>query len=268
MCATLTQETGHMEYPLPYTSVDLSGQTALVTGASSGLGYRFAKVLAACGAKVVLTARRVERLESLAEEIRGEGGEALPLRLDVNDDDNLMEVVAQTENALGPVTILVNNAGIPDAQRATRMSIEFIDLVIGTNLRAPYILSCEIARRLMDHKLPGRIVNLASAAAFRYDGNGAALYSITKAAVVRMTQALSVEWSRYHINVNCIAPGAFESEMMDGMQARIGELGPRMPRKRIGHPAQLDSTLLYLVSPASEVVTGAVLHVDDGQGAK
>ena len=257
-----------MNFPLPYTSVNLNGQTALVTGASSGLGLRFAKVLAACGAKVALTARRLDRLESLAEEIRAEGGEALPLRLDVNDDENLIEVVAQAEQSLGPVTILINNAGIPDAQRATKMSIEFIDLVIGTNLRAPYILSCEIARRLMHQKLPGRIVNLASTAAFRYDGNGAALYSITKAAVVRMTQALSVEWSRYHINVNCIAPGAFESEMMDGMQERIGPLAPHMPRKRIGDPAQLDSTLLYLVSPASEVVTGAVLHVDDGQGAK
>lgn len=257
-----------MDFPLPYASLDLGGQTALVTGASSGLGLRFAKVLAACGAKVALTARRVERLESLAQEIRAEGGEALPLRLDVNDDANLMQVVGQAEQSLGPVSILINNAGIPDAQRATKMSLEFIDLVIGTNFRAPYILSCEIARRLMHHKLPGRIVNIASTAAFRYDGNGAALYSITKAAVVRMTEALSVEWSRYHINVNCIAPGAFESEMMDGMQERMGQLGPHMPRKRIGNPAQLDSTLLYLVSPASEVVTGAVLHVDDGQGAK
>ena len=257
-----------MSFPLPYMSTDLSGQTALVTGTTSGLGHRFAKVLAKCGAKVVLTGRRVERLDALAEEIRADGGTALPLKLDVNDDENLMGVTAQAEDSLGPVTILVNNAGIPDAQRATRMSIEFIDLVLGTNLRSPYILSCEFARRLMEHKLDGRIVNIASTGAFRYDGNGAALYSITKAAVVRMTQALSVEWSRFNINVNCIAPGAFESEMMDGMQERIGQLAPQMPRKRIGDPAQLDSTLLYLVSPASEAVTGAVILVDDGQGPK
>ena len=257
-----------MSFPLPHISADLSGQTALVTGTTSGLGHRFAKVLATCGAQVVLTGRRVERLDALAEEIRAEGGTALPLKLDVNDDGNLMEVMDQAEESLGPVTILVNNAGIPDAQRATRMSIEFIDLVLGTNLRSPFILSCEFARRLMARKLEGRIVNIASTGAFRYDGNGAALYSITKAAVVRMTQALSVEWSGFNINVNCIAPGAFESEMMDGMQERIGQLAPHMPRKRIGDPAQLDSTLLYLVSPASEAVTGAVILVDDGQGAK
>lgn len=257
-----------MSFPLPHISTDLSGQTALVTGTTSGLGRRFAKVLAKCGARVVLTGRRVERLDALAEEIRADGGTALPLKLDVNDDANLIDVISQAEDSLGPVTILVNNAGIPDAQRATRMSIEFIDLVFGTNLRSPFILSCEFARRLMEHKLDGRIVNIASTGAFRYDGNGAALYSITKAAVVRMTQALSVEWARFNINVNCIAPGAFESEMMDGMQQRIGQLAPHMPRKRIGDPAQLDSTLLYLVSPASEAVTGAVILVDDGQGAK
>lgn len=257
-----------MIFSLPHTSNDLSGQTALVTGTTSGLGLRFAKVLAKCGARVALTGRRAERLDALAEEIRADGGTALPLKLDVNDDANLMAVVEETESTLGPITILVNNAGIPDAQRATRMSTEFIDLVMGTNLRAPFILSCEVARRLIAAKLPGRMVNIASTSAFNYDGNGAALYSITKAAVVRMTEALSVEWSRFHINVNCIAPGAFESEMMDGMQERIGQLAPHMPRGRIGHPAQLDSTLLYLVSPASEAVTGAVLRIDDGQGSK
>ncbi len=257
-----------MNFPLPYISTDLDGQTALITGTTSGLGYRFAKVLAKCGARVVLTGRRAPRLEELAEEIRAAGGVALPLTLDVNDDANLMDVVERAETELGPVTILVNNAGIADAERATRMSPEFIDLVLGTNLRSPFILSCEIARRLIKHQLPGRIVNLSSVTAFNYDGNGAALYSITKAAVARMTEALSVEWRGYNINVNCIAPGAFESEMMDAMQARVGQLAPHMPRKRIGHPAQLDSTLLYLVSPASEAVTGAVLLVDDGQSAK
>ncbi len=257
-----------MNFPLPHASNDLSGQTALVTGTTSGLGWRFAQVLAKCGAKVALTGRRAERLDELAEDIRQQGGAALPLTLDVNDDDNLMAVVEETEKTLGPISILVNNAGIPDAERATRMSTELIDLVLGTNLRAPYILSCEVARRLMAAKLPGRMVNIASTSAFRYDGNGAALYSITKAAIVRMTQALSIEWSRFHINVNCIAPGAFESEMMDGMQARVGQIGPRTPRGRLGQPAQLDSTLLYLVSPASEAVTGAVILVDDGQDSR
>jgi NAD(P)-dependent dehydrogenase (short-subunit alcohol dehydrogenase family) len=247
---------------------DLKGQVALVTGASAGLGVRFAKVLAQCGAKVAITARRMEKLEALAKEIRAEGGEVLPLQLDVTQADQLLDVVGRAEAALGTVTILVNNAGIPDAQRAIKMSVDLIDRVIDTNLRAPYILSCEVARRLIAAKMPGRIVNIASSAAFEYGGNGAALYSTTKGAVVRMTQALSVEWAPFNINVNAIAPGAFSSEMMDGMLARVGDISQHFPRKRIGDPAQLDSTLLYLVSPSSDFVTGTCIRVDDGQGQK
>jgi NAD(P)-dependent dehydrogenase (short-subunit alcohol dehydrogenase family) len=248
--------------------IDLKGQVALVTGASAGLGVRFAKVLAQCGAKVAVTARRMEKLEALAKDIRADGGEVLPLRLDVTQSDQLLEVVGKAEAALGTVSILVNNAGIPDAQRAIKMSVDLIDRVIDTNLRAPYILSCEVARRLIAAKMPGRIVNIASSAAFEYGGNGAALYSTTKGAVVRMTQALSVEWAPFHINVNAIAPGAFSSEMMDGMLSRVGDISQHFPRKRIGDPAQLDSTLLYLVSPSSDFVTGTCIRVDDGQGQK
>jgi len=247
---------------------DPKGQVALVTGASAGLGVRFAKVLAQCGAKVAITARRMEKLEALAKEIRAEGGEVLPLQLDVTQADQLLDVVGRAEAALGTVTILVNNAGIPDAQRAIKMSVDLIDRVIDTNLRAPYILSCEVARRLIAAKMPGRIVNIASSAAFEYGGNGAALYSTTKGAVVRMTQALSVEWAPFNINVNAIAPGAFSSEMMDGMLARVGDISQHFPRKRIGDPVQLDSTLLYLVSPSSDFVTGTCIRVDDGQGQK
>ncbi|MGN6149466.1 MAG: SDR family NAD(P)-dependent oxidoreductase [Rhizomicrobium sp.] len=247
---------------------DLKGKVALVTGASAGLGVRFAKVLAQCGAKVAITARRMEKLEALAKDIRAEGGEVLPLQLDVTQSDQLLDVVGKAEAALGTVNILVNNAGIPDAQRAIKMSVDLIDRVIDTNLRAPYILSCEVARRLIAAKMPGRIVNIASSAAFEYGGNGAALYSTTKGAVVRMTQALSVEWAPFNINVNAIAPGAFSSEMMDGMLARVGDISQHFPRKRIGDPAQLDSTLLYLVSPSSDFVTGTCIRVDDGQGQK
>ncbi|MGY4430788.1 NAD(P)-dependent dehydrogenase (short-subunit alcohol dehydrogenase family) [Bradyrhizobium sp. F1.13.1] len=120
------------------------------------------------------------------------------------------------------MTILVNNAGIPDAQRATKMPIDLIDRVLDTNVRAPYVLSCEVARRLIVAKRSGRIVNIASSSAYSYGGNGAALYSISKAAVVRMSEALAVEWAKFNINVNAIAPGAFSSEMMDGMLQRVG----------------------------------------------
>ena len=257
-----------MTYPIPTVSTDLTGQVALVTGASSGLGVRFARTLARCGAKVVLTARRLDRLEALAAEIRADGGEALALELDVTDADQLKAVVAKAEEAFGTVTILVNNAGIPDAKRAVNMSVDLIDRVIGVNLRAPYILCCEVARRLIAARKPGRIVNIASVAAFEYSGNGAALYSITKSAVVRLTEALAVEWSNANINVNAIAPGAFASEMMDGMLSRVGDISQHFPRKRLGDPAQLDSTLLFLVSPASDFVTGSCIRVDDGQSGR
>ena len=257
-----------MTYPLPNASTDLTGQVALVTGASSGLGLRFAKVLAASGAKVAIAARRLDRLEALAAEIKAAGGEAVAIEMDATDADQLIGAVEQAEKALGLVTILVNNAGIPDAQRAHKMSTELIDRVLDINVRAPWILSCEVARRLLAADKPGRIVNIASSAAYSYGGNGAALYSVSKAAVVRITEALAVEWAKNHINVNAIAPGAFASEMMDGMMARMGDFSGSTPRKRIGDPAQLDSTLLYLVGPASDAVTGTSIRVDDGQGGR
>jgi len=254
-----------MNYPLPNFSLDLSGQTALITGASSGLGLRFAKVLARCGARVALAARRLDRLEGVADEIRGEGGQAVAIAMDATDADQLISAVGKAEDAFGPVTILVNNAGIPDAQLAHKMPLELIDRVLDINVRAPFVLSCEVARRLIAAKTPGRIVNIASVAAFNYSGGGAALYSTSKAAVVRLTETLAVEWARYGINVNAIAPGAFASEMMDGMLSRVGDITQHFPRKRLGDPAQLDSTLLYFVSPASDAVTGTCIRVDDGQ---
>ena len=112
------------------------------------------------------------------------------------------------------------------------------------------------------------MVNISSIGGFHYGGGGAALYSITKSGIARMTEVLAVEWAKYKINVNCIAPGAFDSEMMDGMRSRIGEFYKATPRGRLCDPAQLDSTLLYLCSPASECVTGTIIKVDDGQGAR
>jgi NAD(P)-dependent dehydrogenase (short-subunit alcohol dehydrogenase family) len=257
-----------VEFPLPHASTDLQGQVALVTGATSGLGRRFARTLAAAGAAVVPTGRRFERLESLCEEITAAGGRCAPVQLDVTDADQLVAAVDRAEAAFGTVTILINNAGIPDAQRAHKMPVALVDDVIGTNLRGPYILACEVARRLIDAGTPGRIVNISSMGAYQYDGMGAALYSITKAALNRMTETLAVEWARHHINVNGIAPGAFSSEMMDGMVARIGDFTEHLPRRRMGDPAQLDSTLLYLCAPASEFVTGTIVKVDDGQGPR
>jgi NAD(P)-dependent dehydrogenase (short-subunit alcohol dehydrogenase family) len=252
-------------FPLPHASTDLTGQVALVTGATAGLGRRFATVLADAGAAVILSGRRLDRLQQVADEIGGRGARCAPVAMDVARAEGLGDALDRAEQEFGTITILVNNAGIPDAQRAHRMRLELIDAVIDTNLRGPFVLTCEVARRLIAAKLPGRIINLSSMGAYHYQGDGAALYSVTKAAVNRMTEALAVEWVRYGINVNAIAPGAFMTEMMEGRIARVGDFSNNLPRKRIGDPAQLDSTLLYLAAPASEFVTGTIVKVDDGQ---
>jgi NAD(P)-dependent dehydrogenase (short-subunit alcohol dehydrogenase family) len=232
------------------------------------LGWRFAQVLAACGAAVAATGRRADRLDALAAEIARDGGTCLPLQLDVTDAAQLTTAVDTIEKALGTISILVNNAAIPDAQYATRMPVELVDRVIATNLRAPFLLSSEIARRLIARREPGRIVNVTSMGAHHYRGEAGSLYSTTKAAMERMTETLAVEWARFHINVNAVAPGAFDTEMLRDMIERHGEVSSGFPRQRLGHPAQLDSTLLYLVSPASEFVTGTIVKVDDGQNPR
>ena len=251
--------------PLAGNSSNLGGHVAIVTGASSGLGRRFAEVLAGAGAKVVVAARRLDRLEALARQIRDAGGQCLPIACDMQDAAALPSLVERAEQAFGPVDILVNNAGIPDAERATRLSLETVDRLLDINVRAPFVLSCEVAKRLIKLRKPGRIVNISSIAAYQYDGNGAALYSVTKAAVARMSEALAVEWAAFNINVNGIVPGMFESEMTTGMIARTGDPSARFPRKRLCTPSQLDSTLLYLCSPDSDCVTGTNIKVLDGQ---
>ena len=251
---------------MPNFSTDLSGQTAFITGTTSGLGYRFAQVLAACGANVAIAGRRVERLETLAEELRSTGATVLPVPLDVTDTDALFASVDQVEKELGPVQILVNNAGKPDAQLALNMDPAFVDEMVATNLTSLFHLASEVTRRLKEAELPGRIVNIASGAAFSA-GVGTSWYAITKSAVVRMTEMLALEFARYDVNVNCSAPGAFESEMMDGMLERMGDITAGFPRKRLGKASQLDGTLLYLVSPSSDFVSGATIRVHDAQGA-
>jgi NAD(P)-dependent dehydrogenase (short-subunit alcohol dehydrogenase family) len=186
----------------------------------------------------------------------------------VTEAAQLTTAVDTIEKALGTVSILVNNAAIPDAQYATRMSVELVDRVIATNLRAPFLLSSEIARRLIARREPGRIVNVSSMGAHHYRGEAGSLYSTTKAAMERMTETLAVEWAPFHINVNAVAPGAFDTEMLRDMIQRHGEVSSGFPRQRLGDPAQLDSTLLYLVSPTSEFVTGTIVKVDDGQNPR
>jgi NAD(P)-dependent dehydrogenase (short-subunit alcohol dehydrogenase family) len=256
-----------VEHQAPLT-VSLKGRVALVTGASSGLGLHFAKVLSLAGASVAVAARRADRFHQLASEMSSDGAKAMAVQLDVTDAAQIPAALDAIESQLGTVDILVNNAGVPDAKFATKMSLELIDRVIDVNFRAPFLIAAEVARRLIAANRPGRIVNLSSAGAYYYAADSAAsLYCASKAGVSRMTETLAMEWAKFNINVNAIAPGLFHSEMSEGMLERIGEdrATRGMPRKRIGEPHQLDSTILYLVSPASEFVTGIVIRVDDAQ---
>jgi NAD(P)-dependent dehydrogenase (short-subunit alcohol dehydrogenase family) len=252
-------------WPAPQFSIDLTGQTALVAGAAAGLGRRFAQVLVAAGARVAIAADRNDPVEPLVEEIERAGGRATAIRLDPTDAEQLISSIGQAEQTLGPVTILINNASIATAAAAIDMPVELIDTALATNLRAPYILSCEFARRLIYARLPGRIVNVASMAAYHCDDSGVSVYSMTSAGLIRMTETLAVEWAKFNINVNAIAPGFFRSGMMEV----AFEHGPRLPdrfsRRRVGEPEQLDSSLLYLVSPSSSFVTGTCIKVDDAQ---
>lgn len=248
-------------------NANLVGRVALVTGASSGLGRRFATTLARAGASVAMAARRIDRLDELSAELNREGCSTSAVGVDLKDADAIMRAVDAASERFGLVDILVNNAGIADANFATRLPLEIVDAVIDVNLRAPFLMATEVARRLIADQKPGRIVNISSSGAFHYAPNAAAaLYSATKAAIVRLTETLAVEWARYDINVNAIAPGMFRSEMTDGYLQRIGDSATeRFPRKKIGNPEDLDSTLLYLVCPSSHFVTGACILVDDAQ---
>ena len=246
-------------------SMDLSGDVALVTGASSGLGERFARVLAACEAKVAIVARRGDRLNKLVQEIATEGGEAAAFQFDVSDVDEIPALIDSIEARLGPVSILVNNAGITAGRRAVNMTSDLLDAVLDTNLSGPFMLACEVAKRLIAAERPGRIVNVSSIGAFVCSKPGQSAYSVSKSGLVRMTEVLAVEWAPHFINVNAIAPGTFRSEIIDAYIAKIGDYREQLPRKRYCEPEQLDSTLLFLVSPSSEAVTGTIIKVDDGQ---
>jgi len=251
-------------------SSELDGQLALVTGASSGLGRRFAQVLAAAGATVIVCGRREQRLQELVGDIEQRGGRAMAQVMDVRDSLHLPGLIETLSQRHGPIDILVNNAGVGRPASALETGPGDIDELLFTNVRAPFVLASEVARHLIAAGRPGRIVNIASVGAFHYSpGMNAALYCACKSAVVRLTEALAMEWARHGININAIAPGLFETEMTQAqLQQHAERMLGRLPRRRAGQPGHLDSSLLYLVSPRSEFVTGICLRVDDAQYAR
>ena len=245
---------------------DLKDRVALVTGASSGLGERFARVLAANGASVVLVARRRERLDALKSAIEAAGGRAIAVEADVLDRAAMTRAFDEAEKAFGTVTILVNNAGVAHADRAVDLSEEQWRRVLATNLDAVFFWAQEAARRMLAAKKPGAIVNIASILGFGV-AKGVAAYSAAKAGVVQLTKALALEWTFRGVRVNAIAPGWFVTEInRDFLTSEQGRALTRtIPAGRFGEDGDLDGALLLLVSDAGRYIAGATVVVDGGQ---
>jgi len=244
----------------------LAGRVALVTGASSGLGARFAQVLAANGAAVAMLARRRERLDELQRMIAGAGGRAVAIEADVTDRAAMARAFDQAEQAFGTVTILVNNAGIAHSTRALDLTEAEYRRVLDTNLDSVFFTAQEAARRMIAANARGAIVNIASVLGLDV-AKGTAAYAIAKAGVIQMTRALALELAFKGVRVNAIAPGWFVTEInRDYLTSEAGgKLTRDIPMGRFGKDGDLDGPLLLLASDAGAYVTGATLVVDGGQ---
>ena len=244
----------------------IAGRVALVTGASAGLGRRFAEVLAREGARLALAARREDRLTALANAIRAAGGEAITLALDVADVSAVRAAADDVAQRLGPIGILVNNAGISRQKRLEDIEEADWDAVLDTNLKGAFFVAQAAARQMVGHGAGGRIVNIGSVAGLRTLGQQAP-YCASKAALAHLTRCMAREWGRYGINSNAIAPGYIATEMAAGFLET--DAGRRMveglPRRRMGAPEDLDALLVLLCSDApARFINGAVMVADDG----
>ncbi len=245
---------------------DLTGQIALVTGASSGLGARFARTLAANGAKVVCAARRKDRLETLVATIEKAGGTAVAVEADVTVRASMRQAFAAAHDAFGAVNLLVNNAGVGSAGRAIEQE-QIWDDVLAVNLDAVYRNAQLAAQTMVEAGKPGAIVNIASVLGFGV-AKGLSAYAVSKAGVVQLTKALALEWASRGIRVNAIAPGYFVTEINEGhLKSPAGEaIKKDIPQGRFGAQGDLDGALLLLAAPkAGAFITGATYIVDGGQ---
>jgi NAD(P)-dependent dehydrogenase (short-subunit alcohol dehydrogenase family) len=250
----------------PLDTFDLSGKAAIVTGASSGIGRHAARTLAAAGAKVAIAARRLDALVDLERQIEALDGRALPLPLDVTDAASVADCVKAAETELGPISILVNNAGIADTRAALEVSESDWDRVVDTNLKGAWLMAQAVAEHMIRLGHGGAIVNMASVLGLAAAAQIPA-YCASKGGLVNLTRALAVEWARHGIRVNALAPGYIETEInRDFLVSPAGDsLRKRVPLRRFGTPADLDGALLLLASDAGRYITGSIVTVDGGQ---
>jgi NAD(P)-dependent dehydrogenase (short-subunit alcohol dehydrogenase family) len=248
-------------------SFSVADEVALITGASSGIGLHLAEILALAGARVALAARRIDRLEKACEAIRVRGGTCLPVVLDVTSRESIAAALEKVEEGLGGLSVLVNNAGVVVSKPFFEHTEEDWDHVVDTNLKGAWLAAREFARHLVDRKRGGRIVNIASVLSFRTIARVPS-YLAAKAGLLHLNSAMAMELARYGILVNAIAPGYVVTDFnRDFLESEAGlKLAARVPMKRVGQVEDLGGALLFLASPASAYVTGAVISVDGGHG--
>lgn len=243
----------------------LEGKVALVTGASSGFGEHFAQVLAQAGAKVVLGARRAEKLQAVCDNIVACGGKAVAVTMDVTDSASVKSAFDEAEKIFGPVTVVVNNAGITIPKLLLDLTDDDWNSVINTNLTGVAFVSREAGKRLIAEKISGSIVNIASITAERLQ-KALTNYAAAKAGVIQLTKATALEFARHNIRVNSISPGYFNTPLnSEWFKTSDGQaLIQRVPTRRIGELNELNGPLLLLTSDAGSLMTGSNITVDGG----
>src|SRR5690606_33319091 len=245
---------------------DLTGRVAMVTGASSGLGEHFAQVLAEAGAKVIVAARRVDRLHNVVERIKSAGGEAAAVAMDVTDKDSVKKAFDDAGKFFGPIEILINNAGVAKSGLFAKTQEEDWDFVVDTNLKAAWRVARAFVDQLSMAGKGGSIVNVSSILGIGV-GYGESLYATSKAGLIQLTKHMALELMRNNIRVNALCPGYIETEInTDYFKSERGQayLKTNIPSKKLGQVDDLSGALLLLASDAGSFITGVALPVDGG----